>query len=185
MPCLHYDSLQTSSCCGTVCGKAKAHTCAQQRKNAVQYNYGSGPEAAPARRAAHVSRCWSQAALLSSTTSRKNTQILIHLNLNSTNYFQSQNHNWDYTGTLTTQAISMAHCSLPQLQQLPKQAHLPATVCHTIHVICKVSSLLFVSKKKGHQHIVPRPYHRLFDTYLHILTTMRFTVPSQLTVTHK
>lgn len=97
------------------------HVLSKETKNAVQYNCGSGPEAAPARRAAHVSRCWSQAALLSSTTSRKNTQILIHLNLNSTNYFQSQNHNWDYTGTLTTQAVSMAHCSLQQLCNSPNR----------------------------------------------------------------
>lgn len=47
------------------------HVLSKETKNAVQYNCGSGPEAAPARRAAHVSSCWSQAALLSSTTSRK------------------------------------------------------------------------------------------------------------------
>lgn len=138
----------------------------------VQCNYGSGPEAAPGCRAAHVSRCWSQAALVSSTTSRKNTQILIHLNLNSTNYFQSQNHNWDLTETLTTQAISVAHSSLPQLQQFPKQKLLPAIVCHATHVICKVSSFLFVSKKKGHQHTVSRPYHGVFDTFLYVLMTI-------------
>lgn len=103
-----------------------------------------------------------QAALVSSTTSRKNTQILIHLSLNSTNHFQSQNHDWDYTGTLTTQAISIARCFLPQLQRFPKQALLTATVCHAIHDLCKGSCLLFVSKKTRHQHTVPRPYHGLF-----------------------